>query len=102
MKLLSRTATARFAAALGLGAAILATSAQAIPILVFGQNGLTSPVSGVAGVGSTHITIAATPITITGIVGGGANISALLTLDVTSIDAAVVTSGDLTQHFQGT
>ena len=89
------------AAILALGAALLAPAASAIPILVFGQNGLTSPVTGVAGVGSTHITVAAAPITITGIVTGGTPISASLTLDVTSIDAAVVSGGDLTQHFQG-
>jgi len=89
-------------AALGFGAAVLASSAQAIPILVFGQNGLTSPVTGVAGTGSTRITVNAAPITITGIIAGSTPIAATLNLDVTSIDAAVVAGGDLTQHFQGT
>jgi len=92
----------RFVVGLAFGACLLASNVSATPILVFGQTGLGSPVTGVASAGSTRITVSAAPITITGILSGSTPISALLNLDVTSIDSAVVSGGDLIQHFQGT
>jgi PEP-CTERM motif len=89
--------TLGLAAALSLG---LASNANATAILSFGQSGLGSTVATDNGT-TTTLTETNIPVTITSIITGGAPFSAFLSLSATSVGTAVIITGNITQHFNG-
>lgn len=79
-----------------------AQAASAATVLVFGQNGITSTITAVAGAGTT-ISGTDVPVTLTGIENGASGTQAFLDFSVTSVGAATLgATGNIEQHYTGT
>ncbi len=92
-----------FTLAIGLSAVALSTVASAAPILSFGQTAATSTVTATNNAADTSTTVSGSDIAVSlsQFAGGGANVPAYLTLNLTSTGPASTLAGQVLESFSG-